>query len=94
MTRNLLEAFRVDIVTRTNADGNQRTFPDGYKVNAHEIAAGVVYKDDNVSVTAFATKHAMESYGYRFDTADRSVVVSGDTNPPRPRSTPVLAVTC
>jgi len=23
----------------------------------------------------------MESYGYRFDTADRSVVISGDTNP-------------
>ena len=35
----------------------------------------------NVTVTAFATKHAMESYGYRFDTPDRSVVISGDTNP-------------
>lgn len=23
----------------------------------------------------------MESYGYRFDTADRSIVISGDTNP-------------
>jgi ribonuclease BN (tRNA processing enzyme) len=32
-------------------------------------------------VTAFATKHAMESYGYRFDTPDRSIVISGDTNP-------------
>jgi ribonuclease Z len=81
MTANLLEAFRVDIDTRTNEEGNQRTFPDGYKVNAHEITAGVVYKDANVTVTAFATKHAMESYGYRFDTADRSIVVSGDTNP-------------
>ena len=50
-------------------------------MNAHEIAAGVVYKDANVTVTAFATKHAMESYGYRFDTADRSIVISGDTNP-------------
>ena len=50
-------------------------------MNAHEIAAGVVYKDANVTVTAFATKHAMESYGYRFDTPDRSIVVSGDTNP-------------
>jgi ribonuclease BN (tRNA processing enzyme) len=81
MTANLLEAFRADIDTRTNEEGNQRSFPDGYKVNAHEIAAGVVYKDANVTVTAFATKHAMESYGYRFDTADRSIVVSGDTNP-------------
>jgi len=81
MSSHLIEAYRVDIDTRTNADGNQRSFPDGYKVNAHEIIAGVVYKDTNVTVTAFATKHAMESYGYRFDTPDRSIVISGDTNP-------------
>lgn len=81
MTEHLLEAYRADIETRTNPDGNQRTFADGYKVNAHEIIPGVVYKDGNVTVTAFATKHAMESYGYRFDTLDRSIVLSGDTNP-------------
>ena len=81
MSSHLIEAYRVDIDTRTNADGNQRSFPDGYKVNAHEIIAGVVYKDTNVTVTAFATKHAMESYGYRFDTPDKSIVISGDTNP-------------
>ncbi|MCM3901822.1 MAG: MBL fold metallo-hydrolase [Pyrinomonadaceae bacterium] len=81
MTDHILAAYRVDIETRTNPDGNQRTFPDGYKVNAHEIGPGVVYKDENVTVTAFATKHAMESYGYRFDTTDRSIVLSGDTNP-------------
>ncbi len=81
MTEHVLQAYRVDIETRTNPEGNQRTFPDGHKVNAHEVAAGVVYKDANVTVTAFATKHAMESYGYRFDTADRSIVISGDTNP-------------
>jgi ribonuclease BN (tRNA processing enzyme) len=76
-----LQAYRVDIETRTNPEGNQRRFPDGAKVNAHEITPGVIYKDDKVTVTAFATKHAMESYGYRFDTPDRSIVVSGDTNP-------------
>ena len=81
MTEHLLEAYRVDIETRTNADGNQRTFPEGHKVNAHEIGPGVVYKDANVTVTAFATKHAMPSYGYRFDTPGRSIVISGDTNP-------------
>jgi ribonuclease BN (tRNA processing enzyme) len=81
MTDHLLEAYRVDIDTRTNPDGNQRTFPDGHNVNAHEIVAGIVYKDEHITVTAFATKHAMESYGYRFDTSDRSIVVSGDTNP-------------
>ena len=81
MTEHILEAYRVDIETRTNPDGNQRTFPGGYKVNAHEIKTGVVYKDENVTVSAFATKHAMESYGYRFETPDRSIVISGDTNP-------------
>lgn len=81
MTEHILEAYRVDIETRTNPDGNQRTFPEGHNVNVHEITAGVVYKDSNVTVTAFATTHAMESYGYRFDTPDRSIVISGDTNP-------------
>jgi ribonuclease BN (tRNA processing enzyme) len=81
MTEHILQAYRVDIETRINPDGNQRRFPDGWKVNAHEIKPGVIYKDEKVTVTAFATKHAMESYGYRFDTPDRSIVISGDTNP-------------
>jgi ribonuclease Z len=81
MTEHLLEAYRVDIETRTNADGNQRAFPEGHTVRAHEITAGVVYKDSNVTVTAFPTKHAMTSFGYRFETPDRSIVISGDTNP-------------
>lgn len=81
MTEHILEAYRVDIETRVNPDGNQRGFPEGHNVNAHEISAGVVYRDSNVTVTAFPTKHAMESYGYRFDTPDRSIVISGDTNP-------------
>jgi len=81
MSDHLQEAYRVDIETRTNANGNQRDFPDGHNVHAHEISSGLVYKDDNVTVTAFPTKHAMESYAYRFDTRDRSIVISGDTNP-------------
>src|SRR5437762_364558 len=81
MTDHILEAYSVDIETRTNPDGNQREFPEGHNVNAHEIRPGVVYKDANVTVTAFPTEHAMASYGYRFDTPDRSIVISGDTNP-------------
>jgi ribonuclease BN (tRNA processing enzyme) len=81
MTDHLQEAYRVDIETRTNADGNQRDRPEGHNVNVHEISAGVVYKDANVTVIAFPTKHAMESYGYRFVTPDRTIVISGDTNP-------------
>jgi ribonuclease BN (tRNA processing enzyme) len=81
MTEHLQQAYSADIQTRTNADGNQHDFPEGHNVNAHEITNGTVYKDANVTVSAFATKHAMESYGYRLVTADRIVVISGDTNP-------------
>jgi ribonuclease BN (tRNA processing enzyme) len=83
MTEHLFEAYSADFETRTR-DRELYTvgaFPEGHAVNAQEIHAGVVYKDANVTVTAFATKHVMESYGYRFDTADRSVVISGDTTP-------------
>jgi ribonuclease BN (tRNA processing enzyme) len=84
MTERILQAYRIDIETRTNPDSPMRDigrFPEAWKVNAHEIRAGVIYKDEKVIVTAFATKHAMESYGYRFETPDRTIVISGDTNP-------------
>src|SRR5207244_12541499 len=80
---HVLEAYRVDIDTRLRDSkifGFPRV-PEGTQLNAHEIKAGVIYKDANVTVTAFPTKHAMESYGYRFDTPDRSIVISGDTSP-------------
>jgi ribonuclease Z len=83
MTEHVLAAYSEDFAARTR-DRELFTvgaFPEGHAVNAHEIEPGVVYKDANVTVTAFATKHAMESFGYRFDAPDRSVVISGDTNP-------------
>lgn len=81
MSEHILQAYRIDIETRTNSGGDQRGNPDGWRVNAHEIKPGVIYKDAKMTVTAFPTKHAMESYGFRFDTPDRSVVISGDTSP-------------
>jgi hypothetical protein len=89
MTEQILRAYRIDIETRTNQEGNQRAIADGWKVNAHEVKPGVIYKDANVTVTAFATKPAMQSYGYRFDTPDRDIVISGDTTQP-PNSSPHL----
>jgi ribonuclease Z len=85
MTEHILAAYSADFETRSQHYQEKLysvgSFPEGHGVNAHEIKAGVVYKDANVTVTAFATKHAMESYGYRFDTPDRSIVISGDTTP-------------
>ena len=81
MTDHVLAAWQADIEERVSTESWQPSnYRDTYKVNVHEIREGVVYKDANVTVTAFPTKHAFpETYGYRFDTADRSVVISGDT---------------
>src|SRR6185436_12715898 len=83
MTDHLLEAYRADFETRSRdrALYTVGAFPEGHAVDVHEIRPGVVCKDANVTVTAFATKHAMESYGYRFDASDRSIVITGDTAP-------------
>jgi ribonuclease BN (tRNA processing enzyme) len=81
MTEHILEAYREDLGIRRN--GMEKASQTGWKVNVHEINAGVVYKDANVTVTAFPTRHGdwEETFGYRFDTADRSIVISGDTTP-------------
>ena len=81
MTDHILAAYSEDIDIRTNGleHGNQT----GYKVNAHEIKPGVVYKDENVTVKAFLVHHGSwrEAYGYRFETPDKVIVLSGDCAP-------------
>src|SRR5882757_9561364 len=81
MTDHILAAWQADIEERISTESFQApNYRETYKVNVHEISAGMIYKDTNVTVTAFPTKHAFpETYGYRFDTADRSIVISGDT---------------
>jgi ribonuclease BN (tRNA processing enzyme) len=80
MADHLFEAYRVDFENRLPANRPGRS-PDAHHVHTHEITGGEVYKDDHVTVAAIPTKHGVESYGYRFDTSDRSIVISGDTAP-------------
>ena len=78
MTDAVLTAYRVDVEDRLKARGDVQV----NLVNSHEIVPGIVYKDERVTVTAFPVKHGdLEAYGYRFDTPDRSIVISGDTSP-------------
>jgi ribonuclease BN (tRNA processing enzyme) len=81
MTDHIEKAWKKDIQVRTR--GLEQANRTGYKVVVHEISPGVVYRDANVTVTAFLVKHGIwdQAFGYRFDTADRSVVISGDTAP-------------
>ncbi len=81
MTEHLIKAYALDIDNRI--DGLQPANASGYKVNAHEVEPGVIYRDDKVQVTAFAVEHGAwpHAYGYRFETPDRTIVISGDTRP-------------
>ena len=81
MVHHIVEAYAEDNELRIN--GLERNTRSGSVINAHEIKAGVVYKDGNVTVTAFPVEHGSWKYafGYRFQTADRTIVVSGDTHP-------------
>lgn len=79
MTRLLLEANDFDIKTRTADEGLGPLAP---LIRTHEIAsAGEVFKDDRVRVTCALNRHPPieHSFAFRFDTADRSIVISGDT---------------
>lgn len=79
MTARLLEAYRYDIELRMADEGRQ---PLAALIRPHEItSAGEIYEDDRVRVTAALNEHPpiKHSFAYRFDTADRSIVISGDT---------------
>jgi ribonuclease BN (tRNA processing enzyme) len=81
MARHIQAAYVKDVDIRT--EGLEHGNRAAYKINAHEIKPGLVYQDPNVKVTAFAVAHGTWdfSYGYRFDTADHSIVISGDSAP-------------
>ena len=80
MTEHLLKAYKVDIDFRIN--GFEKANEVGYRVETQEITFGVIYRDDRVTVEAFPVSHGtLESYGFKFTTPDRVIVISGDTAP-------------
>jgi ribonuclease Z len=81
MTRHLLAAYREDI--RLRLDGLEPANPTGWKVVTRTVRPGEVFRDDRVTVEAFRVPHGewRESFGYRFTTADGTVVFSGDSGP-------------
>ena len=79
MTEAYWQLNRFDIETRIADEGR----PDLRKlVTAHEFAEpGPVMQNADVKVTAARVRHppVEHAYAYRFDSADRSIVISGDT---------------
>jgi ribonuclease BN (tRNA processing enzyme) len=81
MVDHLQAAYAQDIDIRLH--GGEPSNKTGYGGKGHDVPAGVVYRDSLVTVTAFEVPHGKwpHAYGYRFQTPDRVIVISGDTSP-------------
>lgn len=79
MVDHVAAAWGQDI--RIRRDGLEPANASGWRALAQDVGPGVVYRDSNVTVTAFRVAHGSwpTAFGYRFVTADRTIVVSGDT---------------
>jgi len=78
MTNHILKAYKEDIVVRVK--GLEMGNADAYKVNVIEVKPGLIYQDELVKVHAFNVSHGSwkHAFGYRFETPDKVIVVSGD----------------
>jgi ribonuclease BN (tRNA processing enzyme) len=80
MLGQFLAMNHVDIETRIADEGRPPLAP---LLRGHDITApGLVFADDRVRVTAALVNHPplVPSFAYRFDSRDRSIVISGDTS--------------
>lgn len=81
MTDLYLEMNAPDIAARI---ADERRVPLAPLIHAHELTdGGLVMRDERLKVTAALVHHPpmVPSFAYRFDGAERSMVISGDTTP-------------
>jgi len=78
MTDDLMSAYKEDISIRIN--GLEKGDAIAYQVYTNEIKEGQIYKDSNLTVTAFKVQHGQwdNAFGFVFQTKDKKIVVSGD----------------
>jgi len=81
MTTNIEEAWVEDVHMRLF--GLEGRTAHNYRALTREIEAGTVYDDGTVRVDAIPVHHTSwpVSFGYRFVTPDRTIVISGDARP-------------
>ena len=79
MTAHVMQAWKEDL--RIRLHGLEPSVPGGYVVHAYDVKPGEVYRDEAMRVIAFAVPHGSwkSAYGYRFEAADKTIVISGDT---------------
>ena len=79
LSQHLELAHQADLLYRTkNTNLNSDFFP----ILAKEIVSeGIIYQHDGIKITAFLVNHypVEPAYGYRIDSGEQSIVISGDT---------------
>ena len=81
MTETVEEAWVEDIHMRLF--GLEGRTAHNYRAITTEVEGGRIYDDGTVRVDAIPVDHASwpASFGYRFQTPDRTIVISGDARP-------------
>ena len=81
MAEHIVAAWDADLKIRTG--GLEPHSEPDYEAVVREIEAGVVFRDDRVTVEAFDVPHAEwpQAFGYKFTDGRRTIVISGDTRP-------------
>lgn len=79
-TEHMYAMMAADTAIRTSGI-NPVQNPDAYQIGVTEIAEGVVFQKDDLTVEAFDVDHGdiKPAFGFRITTRDRSIVISGDT---------------
>lgn len=78
MTDHLRAAYAEDIAVRT--EGLEQADSTGTVPNVHEVAAGMIFQDARVRISAFPVHHGSwaHAFGYRIEAPDRTIVITGD----------------
>jgi ribonuclease BN (tRNA processing enzyme) len=81
MAAHITSAYAEDIDMRVNPPSFRPRA--GAQIEAHEVQPGLVLQTPDVRVEAFPVEHGKwkHAYGYRFQSAERTIVISGDTRP-------------
>ncbi|HXQ78474.1 MAG TPA: MBL fold metallo-hydrolase, partial [Gemmatimonadaceae bacterium] len=79
MTAHISAAWADDRAVRAQNRGDSTS----WRLRGADVAAGIVYRDSNIVVKAFEVPHLPwpHAFGYRVETSDRVIVISGDTRP-------------
>jgi len=81
LVEGVQQAWEIDVNYRRF--GLEGANDQGWRTEVSIISEGEVYQDDNIRVIAFPVVHGSwpNAFGYRVETADKVIVISGDLCP-------------